>query len=112
MNTEALPKKSLGQHWLNDEVTLQAICTAAKLATNDTVLEVGPGLGSLTQYLVKRAGRVIAVEKDEMLAARLKTLNLANLQIEVGDILAFDLSLLPHSYKVVANIPYYLTSNL
>ena len=59
------PKKSLGQHWLKDEATLEAICEAAELAKTDTVLEIGPGLGDLTRQLVARAGQVIAVELDE-----------------------------------------------
>jgi 16S rRNA (adenine1518-N6/adenine1519-N6)-dimethyltransferase len=61
----AEPKKSLGQHWLKDEATLAAICDAADLSTEDTVLEIGPGLGHLTRQLLKRAGQVIAVELDE-----------------------------------------------
>ena len=107
------PKKSLGQHWLKDEPTLEAICEAANLVKNDTVLEIGPGLGALTEQLVKHAGKVIAVEIDGLLAARLNAqLNTDNLEVVQGDILKFDLSQLPVGYKVVANIPYYLTSNL
>jgi|SRR5579862_562378 len=106
-------RKSLGQHWLKDEATLEAICEAADLAKDDTVLEIGPGLGGLTRQLVKRAGRVIAVELDEKLAANLsKTVAADNLETVSGDILKFDLTQLPPDYKVVANIPYYLTSNL
>ena len=108
-----VPRKSLGQHWLKDEPTLVAICEAADLKKDDTVLEIGPGLGGLTEQLVKRAGKVITVELDELLAARLASqLNVPNLEIVRGDILKFDLTLLPVGYKVVANIPYYLTSNL
>jgi len=107
------PKKSLGQHWLKDIATLEAICEAANLTHTDTVLEIGAGLGDLTRQLLKRAGKVIAVEKDESLATKLTTeLAAANLEIINGDILKFDLTQLPHKYKVVANIPYYLTSNL
>jgi 16S rRNA (adenine1518-N6/adenine1519-N6)-dimethyltransferase len=107
------PKKSLGQHWLTDEPTLTAICEAADLKKDDTVLEIGPGLGGLTEQLVKRAGKVIAVEFDNLLAARLAAqLDADNLEVVQGDILKFDLIQLPVGYKVVANIPYYLTSNL
>ena len=107
------PKKSLGQHWLKDQLTLEAICQAANLASSDTVLEVGPGLGDLTRQLVLRAGMVIAVELDQALVAELQRQNIAtNLEIVSGDILKFDLTQLPVGYKVVANIPYYLTSNL
>lgn len=106
-------KKSLGQHWLKDEATLEAICEAANLATADTVLEVGPGLGDLTRQLVLRAGTVIAVELDRELAAKLPdTVGAPNLEVINRDILQIDLTQLPPRYKVVANIPYYLTSNL
>ncbi len=102
-------KKSLGQHWLNDPISLQAICDAAQISPTDTVLEIGPGHGSLTKYLVERAGRVIAIEKDETLAPLLK---MPKLEVIAGDILKFDFGSLPHPYKIVANIPYYLTSYL
>lgn len=105
--------KRLGQHWLKDEPTLQAICQAANLEATDTVLEIGPGLGDLTRQLVAQAGTVIAVELDDELTKQLpKTVNAPNLQAITADILKFDLSQLPLGYKVVANIPYYLTSNL
>jgi 16S rRNA (adenine1518-N6/adenine1519-N6)-dimethyltransferase len=107
------PKKSLGQHWLKDEATLEAICEAANLQHSDIVLEIGPGLGDLTRQLVKRAGKVIAVELDEKLAKDLfNNLTADNLEVVQGDILKFDLTQLPPNYKVVANIPYYLASNL
>jgi len=105
-------KKSLGQHWLKDEAALDAICQSADLTRMDTVLEVGPGLGHLTQKLVEAAGQVIAVEVDEALADDLVKASLPNLKIIKQDILKLDLSQLPAGYKVVANIPYYLTSNL
>jgi 16S rRNA (adenine1518-N6/adenine1519-N6)-dimethyltransferase len=106
-------KKSLGQHWLKDEPTLEAICEAANLQKADTVLEIGPGLGDLTRQLIKRAGKVVAVELDENLANQLpRTINYPALEVIKADILKFDLTELPVGYKVVANIPYYLTSNL
>jgi 16S rRNA (adenine1518-N6/adenine1519-N6)-dimethyltransferase len=106
-------KKSLGQHWLKDKPTLEAICEAADLGRGDTVLEIGPGLGDLTRQLVKRAGQVIAVEFDSDLAAGLKKdLKAETLQVINQDIRKFDLTGLPIDYKVVANIPYYLTSHL
>lgn len=105
--------KSLGQHWLTDEPTLQAICDAAELHPEDTVLEIGPGPGTLTKLLVKQAKQVVAVEFDEQLAADLpQRVNAQNLHVVNQDILRFDLTSLPPDYKVVANIPYYLTSNL
>jgi 16S rRNA (adenine1518-N6/adenine1519-N6)-dimethyltransferase len=112
MNKPA-PNKALGQHWLRDEATLEAICEAADLKAADTVLEIGPGLGDLTRQLLKHARSVIAVEVDRGLATDLETtLKAGNLQVVQGDILKFDLTQLPPDYKVVANIPYYLTSNL
>jgi 16S rRNA (adenine1518-N6/adenine1519-N6)-dimethyltransferase len=107
------PKKSLGQHWLNDSQTLEAIVELADIAPTDTVLEIGPGPGNLTEYLVKKARRVVAVELDEKLAMRLPhRVPSKSLQTIRADILKFDLTSLPANYKVVANIPYYLTSNL
>lgn len=108
-----IPKKSLGQHWLNDPLALEAIAEAAEIKPSDTVLEIGPGLGTLTYYLVKQAAHVIAVEFDEELALKLPgSIGAQNLKVVREDILQFDLSSLPAAYKVVANIPYYLTSNL
>jgi 16S rRNA (adenine1518-N6/adenine1519-N6)-dimethyltransferase len=107
------PKKSLGQHWLKDEPSLAAIDRAADLQVADTVLEIGPGQGDLTKLLVDQVDQVVAVEVDEDLVKFLsKKLNAPNLKIINGDILKFDLTQLPPNYKVVANIPYYLTSNL
>jgi len=106
-------KKSLGQHWLNDEDSLLAMCDAAKMTQDDVVLEIGPGPGTLTEKLVTRARQVVAVEFDEALAEQLPArVKADNLQVTTQDILKFDFTSLPHPYKVVANIPYYLTSNL
>jgi 16S rRNA (adenine1518-N6/adenine1519-N6)-dimethyltransferase len=110
---QIIPNKSLGQHWLSDQASLEEICEVAELKDKDTVLEVGPGLGTLTTYLLKTAELVVAVEFDPRLAKNLiKNIKADNLQIYLEDILKFDLSLLPKSYKLVANIPYYLSSNL
>ncbi|HXR49774.1 MAG TPA: 16S rRNA (adenine(1518)-N(6)/adenine(1519)-N(6))-dimethyltransferase RsmA [Verrucomicrobiae bacterium] len=106
-------KKSLGQHWLTDQITLVAMCDAAEIVADDTVLEIGPGLGTLTTELVKRAKQVIAVEFDADLAREIPyRVPAGNLAIVQQDILRFDVTRLPAGYKVVANIPYYLTSNL
>ncbi len=106
-------KKSLGQHWLNDAAALASICEAGNVTQDDTVLEIGPGTGTLTELLVRRAKQVVAVEFDERLAAQLaRRVPAANLEVVHQDILRFDLGRLPADYKVVANIPYYLTSNL
>jgi 16S rRNA (adenine1518-N6/adenine1519-N6)-dimethyltransferase len=108
-----LPKKSLGQHWLHDRDVLAHIADCAELETSDTVLEIGPGLGTLTSVLLRRCKKVIAVEFDEDLARKLPAqFPGKNLEVIQSDILAFDLSKLPVGYKVVANVPYYITSKI
>src|SRR5687767_14890844 len=107
------PNKSLGQHWLYDAASLNAVCDAANIGLNDTVVEIGPGLGTLTSHLVKRAKKVVAVEFDPQLAQELPgRVNSDNLEAIHADFLNFDLSQLPKDYKVVANLPYYITSKI
>lgn len=113
MEVNPRTKKSLGQHWLHDEASLDAMLEAAEVSADDTVLEVGPGPGSLTTKLVERAKQVIAVEFDADLACDLpRRVSARNLRVVQQDVLKFDLTTLVPNYKVVANIPYYLTSNL
>lgn len=113
MNEKVWAKKSLGQHWLHDELTLEAMAMGVDASAGDAVLEVGPGLGTLTKQLVDRGCNVIAVEFDEKLARELpRRVPADTLQVINQDILSFDLSQLPQGYKVAANIPYYLTSKL
>ena len=113
MTSSRGPKKSLGQHWLKDPEILADIAEAAELTGDDVVLEIGPGLGTLTSRLLARANSVIAVEFDADLARKLpgqfpgKKLTVVN-----QDILQFDLNQLPKNYKVVANVPYYITSKI
>lgn len=105
--------KSLGQHWLKDREILAAIADEAQLSSKDTVLEVGPGLGTLTSELLRRAARVVAVEFDADLARKLPgQFPGKSLEVFSEDILQFDLSTLPAGYKVVANVPYYITSKI
>lgn len=107
------PKKSLGQHWLKDRDVLANIADEATIGPDDTVLEIGPGLGTLTSELLRRAKNVVAVELDEDLARKLpgqfpgKSLEVVN-----QDILTYDLRHLPKNYVVVANVPYYITSKI
>jgi 16S rRNA (adenine1518-N6/adenine1519-N6)-dimethyltransferase len=109
----AAPKKSLGQHWLRDRDVLAHIADCADVGENDTVLEIGPGLGTLTSELLRRSEKVVAVEFDEELARKLPgQFPGKNLEVIQSDILAFDLSGLPAGYKVVANVPYYITSKI
>lgn len=106
-------KKSLGQHWLDDIESLNAICELADVQPSQTVLEIGPGHGSLTEQLLVRGANVVAVEFDNELVPKLEAKFAGqDLIIKNQDILTFDLTGLPADYKVVANIPYYLTSNL
>lgn len=109
------PKKGLGQNFLVDEKALARVTAAANLAPDDTVLEIGPGLGSLTRHLAEAAYRVWAVEIDQdLLPALAHTLRpYDNVRVIKSDILALDLVHAidpPPGYKVVANIPYNITS--
>lgn len=113
MNRLPNTKKSLGQHWLDDQDSLDAMLDTAEISLEDTVLEIGPGPGTLTEELVHSAKQVVAVEFDADLARELPgRVPAENLTVVNQDILQFDLTSLPPNYKVVANIPYYLTSNL
>ena len=108
-------RKGLGQHFLVDGEVLPLIASAAELKPADTVIEVGPGLGVLTGELARQAGKVVAIELDDKLAATLKeTLTpFDNTVIINGNVLDIDpVSLLnkQKTYKVVANLPYYITS--
>lgn len=107
------PNKSLGQHWLKDRSVLAHIADSADITADDTVLEIGPGLGTLTSELLRRAGKVIAVEFDDDLARKLPAqFPGKNLEVITSDILSYDLSVLPKKYIVVANVPYYITSKI
>ena len=100
--------KSLGQNFLVEPEVLQTIVDSAALTNEDTVLEIGPGLGFLTEQLSARAKRVVAIETDERMVSHLtKTDSMVELRHE--DILQSELSDLT-DFKVVANIPYYITS--
>lgn len=106
-------KKELGQNWLRDRGMLEAIVDEADLSAGDTVLEIGPGLGTLTSELLRRAGNVVAVELDSERAAKLPAqFPGKNLTVINEDILLYDLERLPTGYKVVANVPYYITSKI
>jgi 16S rRNA (adenine1518-N6/adenine1519-N6)-dimethyltransferase len=109
------PNKRLGQNFLVNGKVLERIIQTANLSEKDTVLEIGSGLGTLTRKIAQKAKKVIAVEKDKRMVEMLKeTLkDFKNIEIVHGDILkAFDSLGIKSGYKVVANIPYYLTSPL
>jgi 16S rRNA (adenine1518-N6/adenine1519-N6)-dimethyltransferase len=117
------PRKGLGQHFITDPNILRKIVEAAELSPDVAVLEIGPGLGTLTRWLAEAAGCVVAVELDEGMIALLREelAYLPNLELVQGDILELDPVTLvrdPQSpdlgsrpvYTVVANLPYYITS--
>ena len=107
-------KKSLGQNWLKNEQVVAEIVKAAKVGKKERVLEVGPGQGVLTSALLKAGARVVAVEKDDNLIEILHNkfaAEIASGQLEIihHDILDFDPIMINESYKLVANLPYYIT---
>jgi 16S rRNA (adenine1518-N6/adenine1519-N6)-dimethyltransferase len=117
------PSKGLGQNFLVDRTALNRIVAAAELTPEDIVLEIGAGLGTLTERLAREAGHVVAVELDQRLMPVLQSVlaDLHNVTLIQGDILALDPAALigeadiqrPTSsirYRVVANLPYYITS--
>lgn len=117
------PRKGLGQNFLVSDALLRAITSAAEIDKKDTILEIGAGLGTLTRALAEQAHRVIALEIDERLLPPLRQMlqDYPNVEIVQGDILKIDLAQLlagPEEapgevkYKVVANLPYYITSHL
>jgi 16S rRNA (adenine1518-N6/adenine1519-N6)-dimethyltransferase len=116
------PQKSLGQHFLVDEAVLERILSATEISHKDIVVEIGPGLGVLTEGLAKRGARVIGVELDSRLVAALKKrlAHFPDVEIIHADILQVtprqllertSASSQPlRGYKVIANLPYYITS--
>ena len=107
------PLKRLGQNFLIDKRVLEKIVNAANLSSDDIVLEIGPGLGVLTIELAKRVKKVIAIEKDRRMCEILKKVlkNYKNVEIINKDILDVGYSTSHiETYKLVANLPYYITS--
>lgn len=113
--------EKLGQHFLKSKAVVRDMIAAADVGVDDTVLEIGPGKGILTEALVARAGTVVAIEKDQILAEKIKrdfhdAIARGTLDLVIGDALDFDPDYLAEmsdcSYKLVANIPYYITGKL
>jgi 16S rRNA (adenine1518-N6/adenine1519-N6)-dimethyltransferase len=115
-----MPKKSLGQNFLTSEKAVGDIARAASGAVGDTILEIGPGEGVLTQALLESGARVIAIEKDDRLIETLtnrfaREIEEGRFTLIHGDALELDfnaLNLTPDSYTLAANIPYYITGLL
>ena len=102
------PIKSLGQNFIIQESAIKEMIDSADLNSDDTILEIGPGKGDLTQAIAPKVKKLIVVEKDARLCSLLKkTLN-KNIEIIHKDILKFDIQC--KDYKIVANIPFYITS--
>ncbi len=115
------PKKSLGQNWLNSPSAIKKIVQAGQLTAQDVVLEVGPGKGALTRALLETGAQVIAIEKDHRLMEELSTA--FEKEVKNGQLILVEADILLVSpvelkkfvggkYKVIANIPYYITGEL
>jgi 16S rRNA (adenine1518-N6/adenine1519-N6)-dimethyltransferase len=107
-------RKSLGQHFLTDQAILERIATAVGATQRDTVVEVGPGRGALTDHLLGKAGQLVAIEYDRALAAVLRDRYKDNPNIRVvqADVLAAPLTAVAGTddYLLVGNVPYYITT--
>lgn len=105
------PSKRFGQNFLIDEKAAKEVVTAAELTKKDTVLEIGPGIGALTEKLAQKADRVIAIEKDREMISILKSSlrNIKNVELIQADALRTSLPFLS-DYKVIGNLPFYITA--
>lgn len=120
MNNGFITKKSLGQHFLNSATVPRLMCDAGNVKTDDLVLEVGPGTGALTREILARDAKVIALETDpraidvlnQDFADEIATGKLRLIHTDVREFDPSALGLADHTFKVVANIPYYLTGHL
>jgi 16S rRNA (adenine1518-N6/adenine1519-N6)-dimethyltransferase len=107
------PQKQLGQNFLVDQKVVDNMLETGDVSREDTIIEIGPGLGALTKVLGERAKKVIAIEADYELAANLREQKIKNVSVIAGDALQVDWTIsIEHDYKVIANIPYSLTSPL
>ncbi|MDX9970637.1 MAG: 16S rRNA (adenine(1518)-N(6)/adenine(1519)-N(6))-dimethyltransferase RsmA [Candidatus Gracilibacteria bacterium] len=105
-------KKNFGQNFLINKGILNLIAENSEISKDDTIVEIGPGLGFLTEILLKKAKKVISIEKDDTLIPVLKEkfIDFKNFHLENLDALKYDIK--EKNYKIVANIPYYITSPL
>ena len=107
-------KRPRGQHFLFNPRIIKKIIDYSGVTANDTVVEIGPGFGTMTKLLAERAKKVIAIEIDRRLVARLKESLSINKKVEIiaADALKFPYETIKGQFKVVANIPYYITTPL
>jgi 16S rRNA (adenine1518-N6/adenine1519-N6)-dimethyltransferase len=107
------PRKRFGQHFLHDPAVLARIVAAIAPAPGEPIVEIGPGEGALTRLLAARAGRLVAIEIDRDLAARLaREFPAERLELHCADALAFDLARLPGGARLVGNLPYNISTPL
>jgi len=115
-NFDLKARKSLGQNFLLNEKVLQQIVELANITPDDSVLEIGPGPGNLTKYLVQKAKKVLAIEIDRELAAILKAeIKNPNLTIIPADILGYNLNEIKKMgdlFKVISNLPYNISTQV
>lgn len=106
------PKKYFGQHYLKDRNIISRILEVAEISEDDLIVEIGPGRGALTFPLSKSAGRVIAIEIDKGLVSELKSKadSYPNLTVIEGDALKFRYERIEPRFKVVSNLPYYIST--
>lgn len=111
-------KKSLGQHFLNSPQIVSDIVASGKVESADTILEIGPGEGVLTEQLLKTGAHIICIEKDDRLIPELQKrfsheLSVKQLELIHADVLDVGLTHIAGvAYKVIANIPYYITGQI
>lgn len=107
---DARPKKHLSQNFLIDQNVIQKILSLAEVKENETILEIGPGPGALTKALLDKGAKVYAVEMDSIFAKQLNRFQNGRLTVFEKDFLKFPMELLPPKFKVVANLPYHITT--
>lgn len=105
-------KKRLSQNFLIDQNILEKFCAAADIKAGDQVLEIGSGPGALTEKLLEKGAQVLAIEKDPLLAEKLKQVEGEKLQIHCEDALTFSLENISHGTKIVANLPFNISTPL
>jgi 16S rRNA (adenine1518-N6/adenine1519-N6)-dimethyltransferase len=109
-----MPKKYLSQNFLFKTAILKRIIEVAQVDTKDTVIEIGPGPGSMSKMLAHQSGKLIAIELDKDMIPRLRAtfVGMEHVTLVEGDALKFDYSSIEGPFKVVANIPYHITTPL